>query len=95
MYRIIRVFALAALLLFPVVSDAAGETPKQRIVLTDKTESLRISKQIYYFADNSLEYQLADILRDEQRNKNIWLGVYFIAVQIETKDVKISALLIH
>ena len=37
MYRIIRVFALAALLLFPVVSGAAGETPKQRIVLTDKT----------------------------------------------------------
>lgn len=44
----------------------------QEIVLTDKTESLSISKQIYYFADNSLEYQLADILRDEQRNKNIW-----------------------
>ena len=37
MYRAIQAIVLAVLLLLPVVSNAAGETPKQRIVLTDKT----------------------------------------------------------
>ncbi len=37
MYRIMQIFVLAVLLLLPVVSHAAGETAKQRIVLTDKT----------------------------------------------------------
>ncbi len=37
MYRAIQTIVLAVLLLLQVVSSVAGETPKQRIVLTDKT----------------------------------------------------------
>ena len=44
----------------------------QTITLTDTTQNISISKQIQFFADSSHEYQLADILRDEQRGKNNW-----------------------
>lgn len=42
------------------------------IILNQNTQNISISKQIEYFSDSSLEYQLADVLRDEQRGINIW-----------------------
>lgn len=65
-----RWIKLCLLIIFSVLTVTAANAAN--IIIDDQVKEISLNKQIEYFADNSLEYQLVDILRDEQRKKPIW-----------------------
>ena len=57
--------SVCLLMVWPVMAN-------QSIVIQDKDSQLTLGKQLRYFEDSSLEYVLADVLREEQQGRRDW-----------------------